>query len=66
MGEAESFRDVSLPTTFHLISGQRVTARPLSAKARFLNGQSRVQAVHLLVGRLTDRGDGYYKISVYT
>src|SRR5918996_1351260 len=40
--EAESFRDVYLPSRLHLISGRRPPALALSAKDRFLNGQSRV------------------------
>jgi hypothetical protein len=41
--EAESFRDVYLPTRLHRISGRRLPALAWSAKGRFLNGQSRAE-----------------------
>jgi len=40
--EADSFRNMYLPTRLHLISGWRMLALAWSAKGQFLNRQSRV------------------------
>jgi hypothetical protein len=43
--EAESFRDVYLPTRLHRISGRCLPALAWSAEGRFRNGQSRVVGI---------------------